>query len=270
VDRNIIFILLLISLLFRHHCQAQTPIQISDPKLELKGNIIHISYNILNSKTSEKYSVSIEITDSAGNKINAKAFAGDIGDYVSGGNTKHVTWNLEADSIFMDAEIFIKIYAKAVHLPEPVITEKEEDTAEIVPISFNRTGIIFQSLAFPGLGLSRMTGKPHWIRGAAGYGCIAGSIYFNRKAVSTYEDYKNQITVEDAQNLYDASANQDAISEALAYTAIAIWVADFIWTMVGTSELKKKSSTSDTSGFSFGSSFEPLSNRPLIAIRYSF
>ena len=91
-----------------------------------------------------------------------------------------------------------------------------------------RTGIILQSLALPGLGLSRMTGKPHWLRGVAGYGCIAGSIILNRQAISTYDDIDDLEDYDDKNELFQKSLNRDNISEVLAYAAIGIWV-DIGW-----------------------------------------
>lgn len=160
-------------------CHAQT-IQVSDPRMELKDNIIHITYDILNSDPSDKFIVSIHVTDVNENRINANSLTGDIGDKVSGGSNKHITWDLKADNIFMNAKIYVKIHTKAIPAPEPVIVMQEADPVEEDPSeeiikketpttsdsrSFNRTGIILQSLALPGLGLSRMTGKPHWLRG---------------------------------------------------------------------------------------------------------
>ncbi len=55
--------------------------------------------------------------------------------------------------------------------------------------TFSRVGIAIQSLVIPGLGLSRTTGNPHWLKGVVGYSCIGGSILFNKMAISTYDDF---------------------------------------------------------------------------------
>lgn len=296
-------------------CHAQTSVKVSDPRLEIKDNIIHIYYDILNSDPDEKYIISLDVKDEKGNPINAESLAGDIGVVEKGGTNKQITWNLETDNIFMDAYIFVQINAKVILPPEPVITEsdkkvvqemvkeetgdqakaqteeiKEQDdivrdelepakpseeieTKELPPLikttkEFNRTGVVIQSLAIPGLGLSRITGKPHWLRGIAGYGCIAGSIILNRTAINTFNEIENLVYFDEINRAYDKSLRQDNISKMLGYTAIGIWVTDFIWTLVGTSDLIWRTSTSR--GFSFESQVDPLSYIPMISVKFRF
>jgi hypothetical protein len=291
-------------------CYSQTSVKVSDPRLEMNNNIITISYDILNSKPEESYDISIEIKDEAGKIIDARSFNGDIGDEVSGGSNKQIYWNLEADDIFLDAYIVVQINAKVNLPPAPVIVEPVEDPvheamedltitetegqkqedivtqeeaeepAEITkaeeskPASvsrhYNRTGIVLQSLAFPGLGLSRVTGNPHWIRGVAGYGCIAGSIVLNRQATDTYNGIDDLVYFDDINAAYNEAVKFDNISQALAYTAIGIWVADFIWTLVGTSDMNEGAYNIEPEGFSFGSNIDPLTHVPLATVRYRF
>jgi len=204
-----LFLLITCFLILDPLCHGQSH-EVSDPRLELRNNNLYISYDILHSKPTDEFSVHMRITDETGGEILARALSGDIGNQVKGGSNKQIVWNLTADEIVMNARIFVKIYAIAIVIPEtdPVISLQEDDDPvedfqeESVVIrdaeeglgppmnetqSFNRTFLILQSLPLPGLGLSRMTGKPHWIRGVAGYGCIAGSIGLNRVAIDTYE-----------------------------------------------------------------------------------
>ena len=278
----------------------------------MKDNTILISYDILNGTPDEKYSISIIIRDEDGAIINARTLDGDIGDDVTGGSNKKITWNLEADNVFIDAYVFVQINAKVIPPPAPVIIEpeeeplleeqddqtateaeepKEEDAVsqdeskkpepdeankkeEPPPVtksaSYNRTGIVLQSLALPGLGLSRVTGKPHWLRGVAGYGCFAGSIILNRQAIKTFNEIEDLVYFDEINEAYDKSLQQDNISEILFYTAIGIWVTDFIWTMVGTTDLNKRAYSSKSRGFSFGSNIDPLANVPMVSVRYRF
>ena len=122
---------------------------------------------------------------------------------------------------------------------------------------------MLQSLLFPGLGLSRINrGKPHWIKGVVAYGSVAGSIYLNRKAVNSFEDYRNAGSLDEVDPAYNNAVKQDAVSEALAYAAIGIWAADMVWTLLGSRQL--------TGGLSLGTGFETVSQTPLIALRYKF
>lgn len=244
----------------------------------MKGNKVQISYDLLNSTKKDTYTIRIEVTDSEGKTINARSLSGDIGEEIIGGRNKIILWDIEADSIFLDDEIFVQVYALAA--PAPVAEElpAEEPPAEEPPMmtgstsrEYNRTAIILQSVAFPGLGLSRINpGQPHWIRGVAGYGCIAGSIYFNSKAVSSYQAYENSDNLDEVDDLFNQAVKQDNISEALAFIAIGIWVTDLVWTIAGTSGLKNDQLAGDSKGFSIGTNVEPVSSVPLIAFRYRF
>ena len=281
MGKAILSLLVISFVLTGHFCHAQTSVRVSDPMLELRDNSIHITYDILNSKSSDRFIVSVDITDVNGNKINANALDGDIGEEVRGGRNKHITWNLEADKIIMNAEILVNVNAELLVPPELLVENSEKEIKKnqaaendvptgIKDMDFNRTAIIIQSLALPGLGLSRMTGNPHWIKGVAGYGCVAGSVALNRAAVTTYEDFKSARTIESANSLLAESTTQDNISEVLFYTAIGIWVSDFIWTLVSTSDLNRTSYNSNITGILLSAGLEPISNTPMVAITYRF
>ena len=278
--KKIVLSLLITSILISDPmCYGQN-IEVSDPRLELRGNDVHIFYDILNSDPSDEFTVSMQITDATGKQVAVNSLTGDIGELVKGGSNKHIVWDLTADKVIMNASIYVKIYAKAilplveeqVVLPENKDTveqnqqeltdasdpDKDEDTSPVetqktedLPIkeapieetsntksspgaeakSYNRTSIILQSLPMPGLGLSRITGKPHWLKGVAAYGCLAGSVILNRAAINTYEQIPQYIDWEDKDDLFQQSQKQDGFSELLAYAAIGIWVSDVIWTV---------------------------------------
>lgn len=253
-------------------------VEVSEPRLEMRGNIIHISYDIMNSTRSDKFTVELELRDEDRVIIIANALTGDVGDLVSGGNDKHIAWDLEADQIEINADIFVKLYVKAILPPEPVVStalvaevnDREVETPPSEPVAkqFSRTGLILQSVAFPGLGLTRYKGGPHWIRGALGYGCLAGSVLMNKAAVNTYVEVMKQPGYDAKNALYQESLKQDQISEALAYTAIAIWISDLVWTIVGTSDLDNRSA--HQKGLRINPDIDPVSNLPLLAFTYKF
>lgn len=292
---------------------AQEPARVSEPRLEMSGNIIIISYDILHSSPEEKYTVSIEIRDENGKVIRARSLEGDIGEGVSGGSGKVITWDLEADNIYLDAFVFVQILARTgtPPTPPPVIAEEQEDQPaedqeaqpaeeqprgevaqneapaeqepeqaqsthrEEAPPSirtreFNRTGIILQSLALPGLGLTRVTGKPHWIRGVAGYGCIAASVVMGRSAVNTYNGIEDLEDFTEINQAYDKALQQDLAADVLLFAAAGIWITDFVWTLVGTSGLKKPAYYGHTAGWSVGGRLDPMSASPLFSVCYRF
>ncbi len=278
--------------------QAQSSVEVSMSDLSWKDSRVQISYDLLNSIEADQFSIRVEVSDAKGQLFDARSLSGDIGEKVYGGLNKKIIWDIVADSIFLDdEEIFVEIYAlfkpppevaepvKAEPVVEPVVEEKtvmieeqspgfedrtsSEETASMK--DFNRTAIIVQSLALPGLGLSRVNpGQPHWIKGVVGYGCIAGALYFNDKAVTSYDAYKNSSRLEDVDDLYNKAVKQDAISEVLAFAAIGVWVTDLVWNILGTADLNLTSHPVSHKGVSFSTTVEPVSLVPLIALRYKF
>jgi hypothetical protein len=233
-------------------CSAQTASTITNPTLEFKDNKIHIVYDILNSDTTQLYNVRLEITDSAGNVIDAHTFSGDIGTQIQGGEDKCIIWSFQADNVNIDGDLYIQIYAAA---------DRKE---------FSRASLILQSMAFPGLGLTRLNGGPHWLKGVAGYGCIAGSVILNRMAISTYDDYRNPGSAEQAGTLLAQAGRQDNISEVLAFVAAGIWVTDLVWTIIGTSDKRKEGSLNGRRGITVVTGFDPAHQVPLLSFRYRF
>jgi hypothetical protein len=278
MGKAILSLLFVLLLFIDPLCHAQTSVKVSDPRIEMKGNVIHIYFDILNSSPDEKYFISVDIKDEAGNPINPHALDGDIGVIEDGAGTKEITWNLKGDHVFLDAYIFVQINAKIIPSPKPVVKEPEEtpvheeqvDETAAPSEEFNRAGIILQSLAFPGLGLSRLTGKPHWLRGVAGYGCIAGSVLMNRLAIHTFNEIEDLVYFDEINETYDKSLQQDQLSGIFFYTAIGIWVSDIVWTLVGTSDLKMRTYSGASRGFSFGSNIDPVAIVPMVSVRYRF
>ena len=77
--KTFIFIFTIFFFLYNSFCYAQTTMRLSKPRLELKDNNINIFYDILNSIQTDKFRIWVEITDSTGNKVNARSLGGDIG-----------------------------------------------------------------------------------------------------------------------------------------------------------------------------------------------
>lgn len=276
------------------HAGAQE-YQVSEPRLELEGSILHIYYDILGSAAGQLFYVALNVEDENGNPIPARQLTGDVGDNIRGGSDRHITWEYEKDNVFLDAEIFIRVNAR---LMVPPVTSKEETggqetreqasaqrqvqeeehAAESRPSAgtrpagktYSRPGLILQSVALPGLGLTRVSGNPHWIKGVAGYGCIAGSVVLNRMAISSFDSVSDFDTVEESQAAYDRSVTMDNASEILAYAAIAIWITDLIWTVVGTSSMSDRSSQAHHRGISLTGDVDPFSRTPTFGMVYRF
>jgi len=294
MGKAITSLLIFIGCLFPSTGWAQTTLPVTHPRLELMDNVIHITYNILNSDPAEMYMVSLTVTDGEGTILNTHTLDGDVGSQVTGGSNKLIVWNLEADNVLLTSRIYAKIHVQTIPGSGSGTSHEGNQPSDLAnsnnlagqggdlsgnsespgdptgPKTFNRTAIVFQSLVFPGLGLSRVTGKPHWIRGVVGYGCIAGSLVLNKQAIATYNSISDSNDYEEMNQLYEKAVQQDNISEILAYAAVGVWVTDFIWTLIATSDLKKGSVQKNTSGISIKTNIDPMTYVPMVGIKYGF
>ena len=202
--------------------------------------------------------------DEDGKKLNAKSLQGDIGKVEEAGEQKVIIWDPGADNIYINSEIFIKVNCQIV-LPEPpVVTTAEEPSGEIKPPvskEYTLTGLTLRSIMLPGLGLKKISGNPHWLKGVAGYACLGGSLALNRVALNTYDGIQELVEFEDKDALYRKALTQNRAAHALAYTAAVIWASDLVWTMVEGSKQRN---------LSMGGNLDPLTNIPLLSFRYIF
>ena len=82
--------------------------------------------------------------------------------------------------------------------------------------------------------------------------------------------YQEADNPDERDNFLDDAIRQDNISEALAYAAIGIWVADLVWTILGTTDLNMDQSSANYKGFSIGTTFEQITSVPMLALKYKF
>ncbi len=146
-------------------------------------------------------------------------------------------------------------------IEEPVVTAPKVKTGNH----------ILQSAVFPGWGLTEMSkGKPYWLIGVARTGCIASSIYLNRKAYSNYDNYLESNDREKSNTYFDNAKTQDNISKTLAYTAAAIWVADLVIVGIRAGNMNKSYRKNSLSAFSLGSYIESNTDTPMLSLYFNF
>jgi len=248
---------------------SQAEAEVSVHSVDYIDKVVHIYYEIGGSNEADLFSVNLLILDSLGKALDARALMGDVGEHVKGGETRHITWDPVEDNIYVDAKISIEVHAYHMTLPgreEVHVSSSKDQNIQ----SYSRAGLMAQSLLIPGLGMTRITEKPHWLRAVAGYGCIAGSVYLSQEARKSYDAVPGVSDFEDKTELYDNSVRQDNISEVLAYAAIGVWVIDIIWTMAGTSDYRRKSSSGSYRGLSFYGGVDPLFIIPQVIFKYRF
>lgn len=265
MNRIRLLFLALLAVLSISESKSQTNARISKPELELKDNKVKIIYAIDNYKLDDKFVIWIEITDADGKLIPAKALSGDFGQQVQGGKGKQITWNYKADGITIKEGISVQVYGELI---TPSKTQTQENL-QINTNSFSTGNIVLQSLILPGLGLSRATGQPHWLRGVAGYGCILSSIAYNQISRNNYNDYKTESDIGVRDDLFNSSVSQDGVSEAFAYAAIGIWVIDIVWNVMGSKNLNKQLSGLEHK-LTITPSIEPVLRTPMLALSLEF
>jgi hypothetical protein len=218
-----------------------------------------ITYDIVKAKTGETFDVDLKISTVKGTEIKAYALTGDIGSGVYGGNYKRISWDLSADNVYLDDEIFIEVLAR----PSGSSFISPETKSKTVTVG----GAMLRSLIFPGWGNTYARGGgAYWLIGIAAYGAAGGAIYFNNQAYNNYEDYKASLNPAERNQLYqDASDNYD-MQKNLMIAAGAIWVADIIWAGIQAGNVNKKNRQSKVS---MGTYYNPEFRSPMFSVTVS-
>jgi hypothetical protein len=151
--------------------------------------------------------------------------------------------------------------------PPVIVNEEKESAVKSVKTGSN----LMLSTVFPGWGLTRLSnGKPYWLIGVAGVGCLASSVYFNKAAARNLDKYLGSYNEDESDDYFNTGQKQYNTSKALAWTAAAIWAADLGLVLIKASKMKKARSKNSLHSFSVGSSFDYSANTPLVSILYTF
>jgi len=189
---------------------AQDTDSLSCPDLKLENNTLTIRYRFPE-KINGRYRVWIELKDSNGNPFEAHSVSGDFGRNIKAGSDKTISWDYLNDSYIADGPLSLRVLAEK--------TSKDFSTANLM----------ISSSLWPGLGQSKISGKPFWLIGLAGYSCLGGSLLFNRKAVSSYALYIHSDIREESRKFFSDSEKFDKTSKILAYSAVGIWGLNIVW-----------------------------------------
>jgi len=211
-------------------------------------NRLIIKYDI-NKNNYNYYYVWPEIARANGEKIYARSLSGDYGLIKGGSFPLQIIWDLGKDSIFLDENISVQL------------------KAEVLPRLFSKPVEMGRSVLFPGWGLSRIhRGKPYWLIGIAGYGCVAVSVILNRQASQNYRSYLESDIKQESDRLFMQATQQDRLSESLAWTAAGIWFVNLLWVAVTPNHPKP---SVDTKKWSLAPAVT-VYRQPVIALKYEF
>jgi len=246
---------------------CQSDFEVSSPRLFFAENRLTIEYDILNSVQKNIFTVWVVITDNTGNSLDPVSLSGDVGEIIPGGMNKIVTWDIEKDKVLLNQEIFVEVRIEDI---TPRV-KKKEIFLDNTTTPFKKGGLIFTSTLLPGTGLTKINyGKPFWLIGITGYGCIATSVIYNKKAADNYKSYIDSYDLIESSDFYDKSQGQDRSSKIMAYTAIGIWVADLIWVTASVNKKNKKILLRKDQSFKIGSYIDPYTKSPLVKLTYRF
>ena len=183
-------------------------------KLDVYANQLHIAYNIDNKKITGKFHIEIKFNRQNGDSITPKSITGDVGDNIKSGNNKRIIWDLGKDAIYLDEDISVEI--KGYRLSE----------------SFSKGSLILMSAAVPGLGQTKLSGKPWWLCSVAAYSALAGGFIIHKSSLNAYDVYKTEENPNTRISQYDKAQKKLSIANTLFITSATLWIANIIWVAV--------------------------------------
>ena len=221
----------------------------TQPRPEINGNQLIIFYDIITKNLTDQFYIWIEIKNSKGEIIKAKALSGDIGANVKAGSNKKIIWSPEQDSIYLDEEVFVEV------------------KAEKYVKSFNKGSMILKSMVLPGWGQTEISnGKPWWVAGIAVYGTLAGGYIYHKKYLDSYDSYKIQEDPLKRADLLDQTQKYLDISTVMLYSAVSAWAINVLWVALTPNKYQPLQHVK----FSLYSSPVPSNGGVLLSLRYDF
>lgn len=228
-----------------------------------EGKIV-ITYDLLKSDKNERFIVFVNAITESGDTILARSVSGDVNENVSGGREKTIVWDYERDHFFSEEAFQIEVTA-VTQLVEPSELSGSYGDYPGLGTSF------LMSTVFPGWASTRLKdGKPHWVKGIVGYGCLSLSYLYNKKAANSYADYKISMDRTERNNLYDDAVSQKQWSSLFALSALVVWIMDYTCIIISHNKLMKNTYNTSVQRISFGYDFDPVSAQPQLSVKLTF
>jgi hypothetical protein len=255
--------------------KSQTKAEIANVDFIIRNDTLVITYDLLKTKSSERFSISLDIRSVGGRVFLPKSLTGDIGNDIPGGKGKKILWAILTDNAIIDDEIFVEVKASPAITPSAGIPPGETNTVQQTqaPASgsgsettrtCSKGGAIALSAIFPGIGITRQKqGGAYWLMGVATYGALIGGTILHMTANSNYDKYKESTTASDRDKYYDNAVGQARTGNILYIAAAGIWIADMIWTIATPNHRK-------TGGISMGARFDDSLQKPMFSLYYRF
>ena len=236
-------------LIFSGSLSAQD-VRITPPELIFDGHRLFVSYDLISSNPDDLFYVWLEVERQNGSTVRLRTPQGDIGDNITPGGNKMITWIPEMDMVFLNEEVFVEVKA-----------ERYEG-------SFKKGSAMLLSAVMPGLGQSRIYGgSPWWLTGIAAYGAVAGGVVSHLGYLSTYDSYRSEIDPVKRIDLLTKAQQQKDLSAVLITSGAAIWAVNMVWVAVVPQRYKPLRHAPHVS---FDPSFDPTRGDALFTVRVNF
>ena len=245
-------------ILFPGQANAQVIPAISKPDLVFRNDSLIIHYTFKDCQQGQRFRVWLDITTVEGKKIVPVTVSGDIGANINCGGTKEISWDMAADSLFLDDVIYVKVLAEA----NITTAAKGKGNAKY----------FFSSLLFPGSGLNLKKGnnKPYWLMGVAGYCGVASTLYFNQMKINAYKDWEVEADPDVKDDYYaDYEDNKKYMIISAASTG-TVWLINLIWTLAAPGSEPGQVSLGEGKNLQLGTTVFRESYTPGLTLKYNF
>ena len=228
-----------------------------------------ITYNINNSKPGETFEVDLVVKDPSGKSVSALTLSGDFGEGVKGGSYKRIIWEFSTDKVTNEKQIIVKLVAaKEQGLSTSPLLSTTPKTK-----TYTRSGLILQSLALPGLGMTKLKKKPYWIMGVAAYGTLSFSLYYWYKSELTWDEYLAAASGNDFETAVSKNNQyQDEYQIALITTcgAAAIWLTDFLIISIASKNMNNSAYINFKKKVQIIPGYDINTRSPMLSMTYKF
>jgi len=105
---------------------------------------------------------------------------------------------------------------------------------------------------------------------AVTYGSIILSYVYNKNANNSYNEYLSGTELSTESSNFSKSVSQKSMSNVFAYTAIASWTANMIWTYIAAKNNKSIVGLSDKNKVQFATGVNIYTKTPVFMLTYRF
>lgn len=229
-------------------------------------NDLVIVYDIVAYDKDQTFNIWVKVYDSKGNLFNPYTLSGDVGSDITGGKAKRIRWDMVADEVMIDEEIYVEVLGKPEPSPQQKIahTKIPKKTEPKGEKRISVGGALALSAILPGLGISVASqGGAQWLIGVGTYGLIGGSILLNHGAYNKYEDYKVEEDPAKRNDLFTQAENQDMASKIFMGAAAVVWLGNMVLTGVQTAGINRDAKGSK---LSVNGGYDPRHQAPIIGL----